>query len=141
MKLNEIGQIVKDEITILSTTYTNVAIDKYVIMPNHVHMIIAIADSGRCEFCKGSECGKFCKGSGHDKFYKDSGRQNAAPAISQIINQWKRAISIKLGFSPWQKSFHDHIIRNNDEYNRITEYIENNPARWTDNCYYKNGIT
>jgi REP element-mobilizing transposase RayT len=42
------------------------------------------------------------------------------------------------GFSPWQKSFHDHIIRNETEYVRIAEYIKNNPAKWAeDRFFYK----
>jgi len=111
-QLSEIGVLVEPEIMRLSHTYENVSVDSYVIMPNHVHMIITI-----------------CGGKRH---------QNAAPtSVSQIVSQWKRAVSIKVGFSPWQKSFHDHVIRNQEDYNRIAEYIENNPARWVDDCYYE----
>ena len=38
----------------------------------------------------------------------------------------------------WQTRFHDHIIRNQDEMNRIADYIENNPARWDADCFNKN---
>jgi len=65
-----------------------------------------------------------------------SGRQNAAPTLSQIIGQWKRAVSINAGFSLWQKSFHDHIIRSEAEYQRISQYIDQNPARWAEDEYY-----
>ncbi|MCL2396945.1 MAG: hypothetical protein FWC93_02660 [Defluviitaleaceae bacterium] len=64
------------------------------------------------------------------------GRQNAAPTLSRMMNQFKRAVSMKAGFSPWQKSFHDHIIRNEADYIRIAQYIENNPAKWEDDRYY-----
>ena len=119
LQLSEIGQIVKDEITILSTIYINITVDTYVIMPNHVHMIILIANNE------------------HNLCLQDCERQNTVPTVSQIMNQWKRSISIKLGFSPWQKSFHDHIIRSEKDYRRIVEYIKNNPSRWVDDCYYK----
>ncbi|MCL1864275.1 MAG: hypothetical protein FWF73_00490 [Spirochaetes bacterium] len=61
------------------------------------------------------------------------------------MNQWKLTISIKIGFSQCQKSFHDHIIRRRCMGGillpEITEYIENNPARRINDCYYKNEIT
>ena len=94
-QLNEIGQIVKDEIEVLSSTYENISIDRYIVMPNHVHMILVIMNDGRTQF---------------------------APTVSRIIKQWKGVITKKLGFSPWQKSYHDHIIRNDDEYYRIANY-------------------
>jgi len=106
----EIGNIIENEITILSSSYHGVSVDCFVIMPNHIHMIICIN-------------------------WADGGRQDAAPTISQMINQWKRAISIKVGRSVWQKSFHDHVIRNENEYIKIAEYIENNPIRWKEDCF------
>ena len=122
-QLNEIGQIVKDEIAILSSTYENISIDKYVVMPNHVHMILVVMDDGRIK----THCGQI-----------QSGRTQFAPTtVSRAIKQWKGIITKKIGFSPWQKSFHDHIICNEKDYCRIAEYIENNPTRWIDDCYYK----
>ena len=42
----------------------------------------------------------------------------------------------QIGYSIWQKSFHDHIIRNEQDYIRIAEYIENNPINWEKDCFY-----
>ena len=114
-QLTDIGSIVETEISTLSRTYANVEINKYVIMPNHVHMIV-------CIFNDVDVCG--------------SGRQNSAPTLSQIIGQWEREVSINVGFSLWQKSFHDHIIRSEAEYQRISQYIDENPARWAEDEYY-----
>jgi REP element-mobilizing transposase RayT len=112
-QISEIGAVVESEILRLNKTYEDFSVDSYIIMPNHVHMIITICSGNR--------------------------RQNAAPtSVSRAINQWKRVITMKVGFSPWQKSFYDHIIRNQDDYNRIAEYIENNPARWVEDRYYIN---
>lgn len=105
--LSDQGQIVQSEIETLSSTYETVSVDAFVIMPNHVHMIIVI-DSGRIQ----------------------NGRPQVAPTVSRIIKQWKGAITKRLGFSPWQKSFHDHVIRGHEDYLGIAEYIENNPAQW-----------
>jgi hypothetical protein len=65
-----------------------------------------------------------------------NGRQIAAPTISRVIGHLKRIVSVRIGFSPWQKSFHDHIIRGEADYLHIAEYISNNPARWQDDCFY-----
>ena len=124
-KLTEIGYVIEQEIIHIPEIYDNVNVAKFVIMPNHVHMIIEMRDNG-----------------GKMPPLRDDGTGGKMPplrnagTIGQIVNQWKRAISIKLGFSTWQKSFHDHVIRNQEDYNRIAEYIENNPARWIEDRYY-----
>jgi len=150
MKLNRIGQIVENEIKTLSTIYANTRVDKYVIMPNHVHMIIVIrngrsdcgrGNSGRLEAAptelrnETSPVGAaFCRPLSH-RPHDYRPQSLPPPTISRMINQWKRAISIKTGFSPWQKSFHDHIIRDLKSYYFIERYIENNPATWNDDCF------
>jgi REP element-mobilizing transposase RayT len=108
IRLSEQGKIVKDELNTIPSIYPNIIfIPKYVIMPNHVHMIIVIDDG----------CGI-------------GGRRNAAPTISRIMNQFKGCVSRKCGFSVWQKSFYDRIIRNEHEYRAFWEYIETNPMTW-----------
>ncbi|MTI81456.1 MAG: transposase [Firmicutes bacterium] len=109
--LSSIGKIVDTEIAKISDVYKNVTIKKYVIMPNHIHMIIVLQpDEGR--------------------------RPQVAPTISRIIQQFKGSISKKLGFSIWQKSYYDHIIRNETEYQKIWEYIDTNPLKWEHDKYY-----
>lgn len=53
-----------------------------------------------------------------------------SPAVSEIIRLWKRAVTKKIGMPLWQKSFHDHVIRDDEDYERLLKYIENNPAQW-----------
>jgi REP element-mobilizing transposase RayT len=55
------------------------------------------------------------------------------------VRRLKYYVTKKIGFSLWQKSFHDHIIRDEAEYLRIGKYIDDNPALWTDDMYYING--
>jgi len=113
--LSPLGIIVEEEINRLSKVYSVMYVDCYVIMPNHIHMIIVIGAS-------------------------DYGRLGAAPTtnitLSQIVGGLKRQISLRAEFSPWQKSFHDHIIRNDADYEHIAQYIQNNPLSWEDDCYY-----
>jgi REP element-mobilizing transposase RayT len=119
VELSRIGKTVEDEIKVLQEVRKNIVIDRYVVMPNHIHMIIVLVD---CRW-----------------FPVDNGRLTTAPtttSLSNIVRLWKRSVSIQIGFSPWQKSFHDHIIRNEDDYRNIAEYIDSNPARWTEDCFY-----
>jgi putative transposase len=110
-QFSNIGLIIDNEINRLSIIYKNVSIDKYVIMPNHIHLIIVLQD--------------------------ESGwRPKVAPTISRIVKQFKGTISKKIGSGIWQKSFHDHIIRNYDEYKKIWQYIDENQLKWQEDCYY-----
>lgn len=57
-------------------------------------------------------------------------------SVSSIVNQTKGKITRQLGYSVFQKSFHDHIIRTPAEFERVWDYIENNPRKWNEDMYY-----
>ena len=61
-----------------------------------------------------------------------------SPTISRIINQMKGYVSKQVGHSIWQRSFIDHIIRNEKDYIKHYLYIENNPIKWEDDELYSN---
>ncbi|SHK80569.1 REP element-mobilizing transposase RayT [Desulforamulus aeronauticus DSM 10349] len=98
--------------------HSSVIIDKYVIMPNHVHMLIVLKNDDL-----------------------ENGRPKVAPTISRIIQQFKGSISKQIGSSIWQKLFHDHIIRNEQDYLEIWQYIDTNPIKWEEDCFYPKGTT
>lgn len=105
LPLSKIGIVIENEIYKLNTVYENIKVDKYQIMPNHIHLIIFI--------------------------YEDSnGRTQFAPTISRIIKQFKGSITKQIGFSIWQKSFYDRVIRNEKEYQEVWNYIHNNPLKY-----------
>ena len=58
------------------------------------------------------------------------------PTLSRIVQQFKGAVTKEIHQSVWQKSFHDRIIRNEKEYSKIYEYIDNNPLKWEEDCFY-----
>jgi len=58
-----------------------------------------------------------------------------------MVGGFKGAVSMKLGYAIWQKSFHDHIIHNEKDCLRIAEYIDNNPAKWTEDRYFRRSGT
>ena len=108
--LTEIGLVVKNHIEAIPSIYPLLSICNFVIMPNHIHLLLRIHDS--------------------------NGRAMLAPTISRVIQHFKGSVSKALGFSIWQKLFYDHIVRSRDEYDKINAYIENNPQNWeTDELY------
>ena len=103
--LSDIGIIVDNEIKKLNSVYHAVRVDKYCIMPDHIHMILTIhAD--------------------------EVGRTQFAPTISRAIKQFKGSITKQVGRPIWQKSFYDHGIRNGQDYDEIWQYIESNPLKY-----------
>ena len=110
LPLSDYGIILNEAIKQITVHYPDVYVDKYVIMPNHFHLILIIGASDID-----------CK-------YRN---------VSSIINQLKGNVTKKIGFSIWQKSYYDHIIRGKNDYNEICSYIENNPSKWEEVHYSK----
>ena len=98
MELSIAGKIVE------KYTETIPGIDKYVIMPNHVHLIVINRDG---------------------------------ESISQKIRSWKILISKEIGEKIWQRSFYDHVIRDERDYLIKWKYIDDNPARWASDEYFQ----
>ena len=108
-KLSPYGAIVDSAILDIHNHYPEAFVDKYVIMPNHIHLILRI------------NCGN---------------NTHLSHSVSKIIQQTKGYISKQIGFSIWQKLFHDHIIRNESEYQEIWTYIDRNPLTWSSDCFF-----
>ena len=109
-RLTEMGEAVKYAILRIPVCYQDVRVEKYVIMPNHIHLLLMIDTL--------------------------PGRPMVAPTISRVIQQMKGIATKQIGHNIWQKSFHDHIIRTDSDYQMIWEYIDTNPARWETDCFY-----
>lgn len=99
------GKIAEQGVIQIAEHYKNVVVDKYCIMPDHIHMILRIESD-------------------------TSGRMVSAPTVSTVVGSMKRWVSKQIGRPIWQKSFYDHGIRNQQDYNEIWQYIENNPLKY-----------
>jgi len=130
MELNKFGEIVQNRMHWLSEQYQYVAIHNFVIMPNHVHVIIEI-DSWKSA---GANCGLSVQ-SEEIKIKSLSGLIGAFKTTSsKIIHE-----SGFLDFA-WQRSFHDHIIRNEKSYLNISNYIDSNPDKWAIDTFFENNL-
>jgi len=105
------GEIVDQAIQNISVHYPAISVDQYVIMPNHIHLLLQIHSDRE-------------------------GNAMQAPSISIVVQQMKGFVSKQLGYSIWQKLFHDHVIRNEEDYCKIWNYIAGNPMKWTEDCFY-----
>ena len=103
---------------ILSTDHIpGFRVDKYVVMPNHIHMILRIDSEAASS---------------------DNGPPRAsAPTVSDAVGALKRLVNRRLGHDIWQRSFHEHVIRNEHDYREIWDYIDQNPAKWVEDRYYE----
>ena len=109
LQLTDTGKIVEQYI--LSThRMTSFRVEKYVVMPNHIHLILWI----------------------------ESGPPGAsAPTVSDAVGALKRLVNRRIGHDIWQRSFHEHVIRNEQDYREIWEYIDQNPVKWVEDRYHE----
>ncbi|MBR5527571.1 MAG: transposase [Clostridia bacterium] len=114
IELSPYGKIADNAINAIPLHYQNIELLQYVIMPNHIHLILFIP--------------------------YNNGKMISSPTIRKsvltAVGQMKRHVSKAIGQPIWQKSFHDHIIRNGSDYEKIAKYIYENPIKWHCDCFY-----
>ena len=146
MVLNDIGKIVETEWlkTFEMRLDMNLDMGHYVIMPNHFHAIIGIGeneynskrDTQRRDamHCVSTTTTNHTRNDTKNKFGPQS--KNLASIIRGFkIGVTKYVRLINPDFA-WQSRYHDHIIRNDESYQRISEYIINNPLNWSSDQFY-----
>ena len=108
--LNKFGKTAQDAFLQMELHDPHLQVIKSVVMPNHVHAILNL------------EAGSI--------------------ALPNVIGAYKSHVTkmiheIAPEISVWQRSFHDHVIRNQREFEKIWNYIDTNPVRWTDDCFFE----
>jgi len=105
--------------------FTTVELDEWVVMPNHLHGIVAIVDDGRGTACRAPT-----------PIYERFGKPTSG-SLPTIVRSFKSAATKRInqmrhtpGAPLWQRNYYEHIIRNEDELNRLREYILDNPVQW-----------
>ena len=117
VELTNIGKIAAEVIERTSVVYPGISIDNYVIMPNHVHLLIRISPvDGGVRAPRPTE--------------------NGSVSITEVIKAMKSITTRKIGTKIWQTSFYDHVIRNDEDYQTRFRYIKENPAKWQQDKYY-----
>jgi len=125
MVLNEYGHLIEEEWLRTADIRNNVALDVFIIMPNHFHGILAIVDN-----CRGTAR---CAPTSHNRQF---GKMTSA-SIPAIIRSFKSATTKRINELPgtphtpvWQRNYYEHVIRDENDLNEIREYVVNNPLKW-----------
>ena len=112
VKLSSIGKTVEKYIESSKKAYENViGIENYVIMPNHIHLVIYV--------CPNNE--------------KES---SSNALIPRYVSALKHLVNKECGGNIFQRSYYDHIIRNDKDFDNISNYIDSNPICWEKDCFY-----
>ena len=110
------GEIAQEQMLLLEKRYPSLTIDRFVIMPNHIHAILLL---------------------------KETAGDSQCPTITDIVCAYKSLTTrackkVQPIEKLFQTSFYEHVIRGREDYDEIAEYIENNPKQWElDKLYTK----
>lgn len=115
-QLTQVGKLVQEQLLALEARYPTVQIEKYVIMPNHIHAILQIREG-------------------------ETGGASPSPTLMDAVRVLKSITTrmyhgLGTDSNLWQRSFYDHVIRSDADWREIWEYIENNPAKWAEDRFY-----
>ena len=97
--------------------YDSITVDNYVIMPNHIHLLIQIIENDT----------------------SNGTSRTPSPTnsiIAKFVSTLKRFCNKEYGKNIWQSSYNDHIIRGEKDYQKIWVYIDNNVLKWNLDCFY-----
>ena len=159
--LSDIGKFADEQFKNVSSHYPYAEIPLWTIMPNHVHAIVVISacrdvacnvfeklttDNDACNIshaesiCSEGDVARYVSTNPTDKNEYMAERSPKQGSLAAVIRGLKSAVTKyanenALDFS-WQPRFHDHIVRDTPEMNRIADYIENNVANWKDDEFY-----
>jgi len=130
MRLNRAGEMVERIWSEIPQFYDGFVLHDFVVMPNHFHGIIEIVlTHGQRTTTGGLSLQKQL-------------------TIPEVIHRFKTLTTRKYidgvnndkweSFHKqlWQRSYHEHVIRSEQSYVKIVEYVQNNPLKWVDDCYY-----
>ena len=117
VELTEYGKIADKYINQLNDFYKNISVDAYIIMPNHIHLLISTCENGPSRTPVPTKLPCF-----------ENTMQNSV--ISRFISTFKRFSNKDYSKNIWQARSFDHIIRDNKDYELHIKYIHENPLKW-----------
>ena len=112
IRLTAYGRVADQQIHQIASRYPRITVDHYVVMPNHIHMLLLVSG--------------------------ETGGSRPSPTVIDAVRVFKSMTTRLCGCGPglFQRSFHDHVIRGDADYREIRDYIENNPLNWSNDRFY-----
>ena len=138
MRLNDVGRMIATQWRSLSKRFPSVQPDALVVMPNHMHGIIALSAVGAALVAAQGMARRI------NPPRRATTRVAPTRSLGTVIGAYKSLTTVEyargvkmLGWSPfagklWQRNYYEHIIRNEAALNRVRQYIMDNPARWAE---------
>jgi REP element-mobilizing transposase RayT len=132
MILSEMGHIAYNEWLKTPELRPNVSLDVFVIMPNHMHGIVVILDQGECDSPIQAPMPPTPAASAF---------RSPSNNIGALVRGYKSSVTKQINLlnydgSAWHRNYHEHIIRTEQSYHHISDYIINNPRKWNDDKFY-----
>jgi len=136
MRLSPAGKIVQEQWTRLGQRFPQADFSIFVVMPNHIHGIVVMHDTGR--------------GAGGHLVDPSPGIPPLRPyvipgSLGAMLRAYKSAVAFRINAlrgraepPVWQRNYYEHIVRNEAEWQRIVEYIQANPVRWAEDQLHPN---
>ena len=117
IELRPYGVIAQTVLCEMDQTYGHLSIEKYVIMPNHIHLLLRVSES---------------------KANGSSGTPTPANEIvPRFVSTFKRFCNKYYQKNIWQRSYDDRVIRNETMYRNVWEYMDTNPYKWQEDRYFR----
>ena len=117
MILSEYGAIAEKYIQSINQAYKNISVMDYVVMPNHIHLIVELYSDDNI-------------------FGEEVTSSPANDDIPIMVSAFKKLVNKEVGFNIWHRSYYDRVVRNEAEFNMIWDYVEENPMRWKKDRFY-----
>ena len=113
VELSPCGTAVRAQLEEMAQVYKHVSLSRYVIMPNHVHILLQVHGSSGTPT-----------------------PTRANQVVPSFVSAFKRMVARRCGGLVWQRGYYDHVIRNDADFLRIWNYIDTNPAKWAEDEYF-----
>ncbi len=147
MLLNDVGRMISAHWEGLAVRFGDLGLDQSVVMPNHLPGVVLLGHGCRGEPCVRPACPVGNEGDHKDRPYGTGAahpRGTLDDTLGRVIQAFKSittgqyVVGVKRhGWAPfegrlWQRNHYEHVIRDDDELNRIRQYVLENPLRWAD---------
>lgn len=128
IELLHYGKIAAQYINQLNNFYDHISVESYVIMPNHVHILLQVKGEGPSRTSVPTDGGGAGEGPSVTKL------QNSV--VSRFVSTFKRFCNKEYGQNIWQSRSYDHVIRDQEDFDKHLQYIYENPFGWQKDEFY-----
>ena len=152
--LSDIGKIVNECWQMIPDHFPQIILHDYVVMPNHMHGIIEIRNTGdtlvgvnangmsgtNVNAMVGANVNAMVGANNHSPLpsppFSKIRPNGTSRTVGSVVRGFKIGVTKRVGFSPWQRNYYERIIWNDMTYNNIVRYIVRNPQKWEHDCFY-----